>query len=217
MKFLFSSHRFPGTAEISEAAENDDAPQELVGNDDAYLVEETAKGDVTAFTILVTRHTPSLYRVAHRMLGSREEAEDIVQECFTRLWTSAPNWSPQGAGLVAWLHRVTMNLCRDRLRKPRPTAIGVLPDIEDVALRADMIIEGQEARLTIEHALATLPPHYRAALVLSYYEGLPNALAAEIMDLNIKALESLLVRARRQLRRWLELNEFTIADLEHLA
>ncbi len=171
---------------------------------DAVLMVAVGQGSASAFGVLVERHTPQLYRLAARMLGDRVEAEDVVQECFTRLWQNAPRWQPSGAGLVGWLHRVAVNLCLDRKRRFRVVITPDVPDCEDPAPLADVLIEADQARCAVSDALAALPARHRAALVLCYYEGLSNASAAEVLELNIKALESLLFRARRLMRERLE-------------
>lgn len=208
----------------SEALTSDDValepaaspPTEASGlmADDAVLMRQVASGSVEAFAILVDRHSPALYRVAMRMLADAAEAEDVTQDCFTRLWQNAPRWQPSGAGLVGWLHRVTMNLCFDRKRRFRVVTVETLPDPADDAPLPDRRIEADQAAEAIAVALGDLPERYRAALVLCYYEGFSNALAAEVLDLNIKAMESLLFRARRQMRGLLEARDICCADLE---
>lgn len=172
--------------------------------DDVALMAAVGEGSATAFEVLVERYSPQLYRVAARMLGDGFEAEDVVQECFTRLWQNAPRWQPLGAGLIGWLHRVTMNLCLDRKRRFRVIITPDVPECADPAPLADAVIEADQARCAVADALADLPARHRAALVLCYYEGLSNARAAEVLDLNIKALESLLFRARRLMRERLQ-------------
>lgn len=180
---------------------------------DVALMAWVARGDVDAFATLVDRHTAQLYRVAVRMLGDGHEAEDVVQEAFTRLWQHAQRWEASGAGLVGWLHRVTMNLCFDRKRRFRVVTAPELPEMIDEAPLADSMIEVQQARDAVAGALADLPDRYRAALVLCYYEGFSNVLAAETLELNIKAMESLLFRARRHLRELLEKRDVRCRDL----
>ncbi|EGD59670.1 RNA polymerase sigma factor [Novosphingobium nitrogenifigens DSM 19370] len=158
------------------------------------------EGSVEAFSILVDRHSGALYRVAARMLGDGHEAEDVVQECFVRLWQHAPRWQPSGAGLVGWLHRIALNLCFDRKRRFRVVVTPDVPDQADDAPLADILIEADQAHGEVTAALDALPERYRAALVLCYLEGQSNAMAAQVLNLNIKAMESLLFRARRQLR-----------------
>lgn len=181
--------------------------------DDTVLMARVGQGDVSAFSTLVEHHSPALYRVAARMLGDGHEAEDVVQECFARMWQNAPRWRPSGAGLVGWLHRVAMNLCFDRKRRFRVITTDAVPDLPDEAPSADRRIEADQAQRAVAAALADLPERYRAALVLCYYEDFSNALAAEVMDLNIKAMESLLFRARRQMRELLVARDVGCGDM----
>ncbi len=182
---------------------------------DTELVGLVGAGSVAAFAVLVERHSAGLYRVGVRMLGDRHEAEDVVQDAFARLWQYAARWKPSGAGLIGWLHRVTINLCFDRKRRFRVITTDDLPDIEDQAPLADRLIEADQARAAVAGALNALPERYRAALVLCYFENHSNAAAADILCLNIKALESLLFRARRQMRVVLEQRELAWRDLVH--
>lgn len=190
------------------------APSPWRALDDSRLMEEVGRGGVDAFSILVDRHSGALYRVACRMLTDPHEAEDVVQDCFARLWQNAPRWKPCGAGLVGWLHRVTMNLCFDRKRRVQPLIMPSVPDRPDSAPLADDLLQIDQTQRAVAGALADLPERYRAALVLCYYEGFTNALAADILDLNIKAMESLLFRARRQLRDLLQARDISCRDLE---
>lgn len=207
-----SSHDVPVTRAIPDSLRADDAAM-LAALPDAALMREVGTGSVAAFAVLVERHTPALYRVAMRMLSDGHEAEDVVQECFTRLWQHAPRWQPSGAGLVGWLHRIAMNLCFDRKRRFRVVTMPDLPDMVDNAPMADDLIAAEQAHGAVATALADLPERYRAALVLCYYEGFTNALAADVLALNIKAMESLLFRARRQMRDLLETRDVAWRDV----
>ncbi len=196
-------------ATFSDAATAPDA----AGRADNVLMGHVARGCAASFGVLVERHTPALYRVACRMLGDGHEAEDVVQECFARLWQYAARWRAEGAGLVGWLHRVAINLCFDRQRRFRVVTMPDLPDMADDAPLADRQMETDEMQRAVLGALGELPPRYRAALVLCYYEGFTAALAAQVLELNVKAMESLLFRARRQMRSLLEAGHFGSADL----
>lgn len=175
-----------------------------------------ALGDVAAFSLLVERHSPRLYRVAYRMLGHAQEAEDVTQDAFTRLWQSAPKWTPRGGGLGAWLHRVVVNRCLDKLRQFRVVTTDVMPDMADDAPSPERSLAIDRLGRAMEDALAALPGRHRAAIVLCYFEGLSNIVAAQVLELNLKAMESLLFRARRGLRELLETRGVRIEDLELL-
>lgn len=185
---------------------------------DTILMERIGAGDAGAFALMVERHSATLYRLALRMLADSHDAEDVVQECFTRLWQQAPRWRSFGAGPVGWLYRIAVNLCYDRHRRLRVVApADDLPDRIDESPLADNLIEAGDTCRAVARALADLPERYRAALVLCYYEGLSNAAAAEVLELNLKALESLLFRARRQMRNLLLARQVGACDVALVA
>jgi len=197
---------------IGVTAVNDRAPTGQAA-DDATLVAAAGAGSMAAFAVLVARHRPALYRQALRLLGDPHEAEDVVQDAFARLWQHASHWQPSGAGLVGWLHRVTTNLCFDRKRKFRAITTPDLPEMIDLAPLADCVIAAEQAAAQIAAALRALPDRHRAALTLCYFDGLSNAAAADALNLHIKAMESLLFRARCQLRDILDRDQIGLADL----
>lgn len=166
---------------------------------DAALQAKVAAGDAAAFGVLVDRHSPMAFRVACRMLGDRSEAEDVVQDAFTRLWINAASLD-FAAGPGGWLHRVTVNLCFDRLRRRRFVADVAVPDIADDAPGADLAHDRARLAAVTSAAIARLPDRQRAAIILTHYEQFANAAAAAALGLNIKAFESLLLRARAALR-----------------
>src|SRR3954451_5901493 len=99
-----------------------------------------AAGDALAFRALVERHMAMVHALAWRMLGPAD-AEDVVQESFTRLWVNAKGWAPAGGGLGGWLRRGATNLCLDRLRRPRTVSDALLADHEDGAPPADLRLD----------------------------------------------------------------------------
>lgn len=170
-----------------------------VAPDDAALMASVAGGCARAFRAVVDRHSGAAFRVAYRMTGDASEAEEIVQEAFTRLWTSAPTLGG-GAGPGGWLHRVTINLCLDRLRRRRFVSDAPAPDLADERPGADLMLDRARMEAITAECVARLPDRQRAAIILTYTEGLPNMAAAAALDLNLKAFESLLLRARTALR-----------------
>ena len=180
-------------------ARPDRSPAPPTADDDA-LMRRVAARDAEAFRTLVDRHAARPHRIAWRMLGEAMEAEDVAQESLLRLWQQAPQWRGGGPGVGAWLTRVATNLCLDRLRRRRPLGSDAIPERADESPLADALIEADEARGRVIGALDRLPEAQRAAVVLTHYEELPNAEAAAMLEMNIKAFESLLLRARRALR-----------------
>ncbi|MDX1483393.1 MAG: sigma-70 family RNA polymerase sigma factor [Alphaproteobacteria bacterium] len=188
-----------GAADPSSPA----AAKQPASASDDYLIALAAGGDGAAWSALVERYLAQITGHAWYMLGDPREAEDIAQEAFLRLFAKAPEWQPDGAKLKTWLYRVVVNLCIDRKRKAVPLPIENLPELPDGgAETADRSLDVQRA---VRGALDDLPPRQRAALVLTYYQGCSNSEAGEILGISDEAVESLLARGRRALRRDLAL------------
>jgi RNA polymerase sigma-70 factor (ECF subfamily) len=190
---------------------------------DEELMAAVVLGDPSAYQALVRKNLPAISRYALRLVGSRSESEDIAQETFLRLWTTAKKWDPAKAKLTTWLHRITHNLCIDFLRKQK--RVSLEPDFDSEvsseeatsgkfsnALRESAEAQGdspdreaREAELrALDRALNMLPEAQRSALLLCHYQGFSNKEAADIMGSSVQALESLIARAKRGLRTQLE-------------
>lgn len=169
------------------------------GDDDA-LMTRIAGRDAVAFSRVVDTHAAMLHRVAYRMIGDAAEAEDIAQEALLRLWASAERWRPGQAGIAAWLTRVAVNQCLDRLRRRRFASHEEPPERADESPGAEAMVEEEQWRRAALAALGDISERHRAAIVLTYYEELPNSMAADALDMNLKAFESLLLRARGAMR-----------------
>lgn len=170
--------------------------------DDA-LVRHVARGDKLAFARLVERHSARLMGLAVRIVGNRAVAEEILQEVFTRAWTGAPAWQQKAAGphaYTAWLSRVATNLAIDQLRRPRALPIEAAPEPADDTADAVSGMIARERLARLHAAVAGLPPRQRAAIALTYDQGLSNADGAAALETSVGAFELLLVRARRALR-----------------
>jgi RNA polymerase sigma-70 factor (ECF subfamily) len=170
---------------------------------DAALIARVGRSDPAAVRALVARKLPRLLALATRMLGDRMEAEDVAQEAFLRIWKHAPRWREGEARFDTWLHRVALNLCYDRLRAARDEPVDALPDSVDPAPPPDARLEAHAREAGVRAALAALPTRQREAIVLQYYQELSNLEAAAAMGITVDALESLLARARRNLRMYL--------------
>ena len=171
--------------------------------DDGTLMQRVASGDARALETIAERHTAMLFAIAWRMLNDAAEAEDVVQEAITRAWVKAGSWTPVGGGLGGWLRRVATNLCIDRQRRRAFVSGNAIPETADDGPAADVLIDEQRRAAAVAAAMQALPDRQRAAIVLTYYEGVSNAEAAAALGIGVKALESLLVRARQGLSRTL--------------
>ncbi len=174
----------------------------MVSDDD--LLCAAGRGDETAFASLTRRHAARARTLAFRQLGNMADAEDVMQEAFWRIWKHAGKWRPGEAAFTTWLHRIVINACIDRERRMkwrRWLPFGDLPEPASDTLNAE---EELESRGELRHVLADiqfLPARQRAALLLAAEGGRSNRDIADTLDISEKALESLLVRARRTLRQ----------------
>ena len=142
----------------------------------------------------------TLYNQAYYMLGDQMAAEDITQTVFMKTWQNIETWKAGQAKLITWMRRVTTNACLDQLRKKKPVYSDVIPDIEDTADTPFDALSRQNQSDVIKAALQELSDRQRAAVTLSYYQGLSQREGAAAMDITEGAYESLLVRGRKSLK-----------------
>jgi RNA polymerase sigma-70 factor (ECF subfamily) len=174
--------------------------------DDARLMEATAAGDAGAFRQLVERHQTLIVGTVARMLGQNADAEDIAQQVFVRVWKSAARYVPT-AKFTTWLLKITRNLVFNEFRRrSRHLAVPLetetdnrpLPD-EQTATPKEALLQ-RELQTAIDHAIAQLPEKQRMALVLRRYEELSYEEIADVLELSVPAVKSVLFRARTELR-----------------
>lgn len=169
--------------------------------DDHELLALIQSGDHAAFSELVRRHTERFYRLAFRHVQNKESAEDIVQDAFLKLWEDPGKWrGERNTKFTTWFYRVVVNLCLDWQKKKRPAELDeALPLVDGREGMDAAMIRTQEQRI-LEQEIAALPERQRTALNLCFGEGLSNQEAAETMELNLKALQSLIMRAKTTLK-----------------
>lgn len=140
---------------------------------DAALVERVRAGDTSAFATLVDRYQQRSFWVARGMVGNDEDARDIAQEAFVRVFKSIDRFDTR-MRLYTWLYQIVVNLCIDHLRKQgkrRAASLDVLGDVAGAPAGKDDL-EGAELRTRVHRVLGELPDKYRAVMVLSDLEGI---------------------------------------------
>lgn len=174
---------------------------------DADLSRACRRGDARAWERLVRQHTPLVYRLAHRMLGSRAEAEDACQEAFMRIHRSFDSFDGTRR-LSPWIAQITYHVCLRRLeraaRQPRAAtgeaALEVLPAPERDPERG---AAGHEEEALLERCLEGLSAQDRALLELRYRDGLSDAEVAEATGMHLGTVKTRIFRARALLREQL--------------
>jgi RNA polymerase sigma-70 factor, ECF subfamily len=176
--------------------------------EDVRLMRLVARGDSSALEDLIERHQALVAGTVARMLGSNSDVEDIAQQVFIRVWKSARRYVPR-AKFTTWLLKITRNLVFNELRRARRRAQVPLqsdPGAEEIPLKdetnpaPDASLLEDELQRAIEEAILQLPESQRMALVLRRYEQLSYDQIAEVLDLSVPAVKSVLFRARTELR-----------------
>ncbi len=174
----------------------------LSHDEEIRLLQRIAVGDERAFRRLVDEHLAGVHHFAVRLLGRREEAEEVAQDTFLRLWETAERFEPR-ARLRTWLYTVARHAAIDRLRKRRETFTDRIEEAPGSGGPGALLASKQDAE-AVRAALAELAPRQRAAITLVHYQGLSGTEAAQAMGIGVEAVESLLSRARRKLRTILQ-------------
>ena len=179
-------------------------------DEEAALLDRLAMGDQEAFRVLVERNIDRMFALALRILGNRDDAEDVVQDTFLKVWSRRAEYQQGRAKFSTWLYRVVTNRCIDLRRRPRTEDVDTVPEPADAAPDAVCTLQQSEVAGMLDEAMNSLPEQQRVAVILSYHDDMSNAEIAEIMGTTVMAVESLLKRGRQQLKKVLRRNEGAI-------
>jgi len=169
--------------------------------DDEALLRQIQGGNQEAFAALVDRHARRFYSSAYRLLFSKNDAEDIVQQAFLNLWERRQSWDQnKGAKFTTWFYRVIVNLCLDHNRKKKPMPLSKNMEPIDKHDGPDILLDEKQKQAILDLFIKELPERQQLALTLCFYEGISNQEAAEIIGIKVKALQSLIMRAKTTLK-----------------
>jgi RNA polymerase sigma-70 factor, ECF subfamily len=177
--------------------------------DDSQLIDETLRGDSAAFGQLVTKYQDRLYNTIVHVIGSTDEAYDVVQDALVQAFVKLESFHRE-SGFYTWLYRIALNAAVSRRRRHKPMQsveqtrelTGEEPPGR-LASPSDRL-EQQERAAQVQAALATLSDEHRTVLVLREMEGCSYEAIGEILDLPVGTVRSRLHRARLQLREQLK-------------
>lgn len=174
---------------------------------------KVAQGDTQAFEILVHRHQKRILNLIFRFIGDREQAEDVAQDVFVRVWQAAKEYEPKSK-FTTWVYRISANLCIDLQKTVHYKQIFVYPHFnaehpnesnelfsysDNSRSPEDLMLAAEKSR-TISAAIQKLPYNQRMAVILKKFEGLSYSEIAKVLGCSVSAVESLLVRAKKNLR-----------------
>jgi len=177
----------------------------VVETDDIQLVRAAQTGDLWAFEELVRRHETRVYRVALRLLGSPDEAEDAAQEAFVQVWQALPAFRGESS-VSTWLYRIVTNRCLS-LMEARRGYEPLSERYEAPTAGPQRATETHDALAALKKAVLHLTPEQRVPLVLRELEGRSYDEIAEILEISVPAVKGRLHRARLEvvvaMRQWL--------------
>lgn len=191
------------------------------GSDEELVAAATA-GDLESFNQLVARWERPIYALAFRTLGREEDARDVVQEAFLRAFRGLRGFKGQ-AKFSSWLYRITLNLCRDWIRRERRAPIVATPAGTDPNTFADEqvapnvsveeLVGRRQMSEAVAQAMAELPDEQRTAILLKEYHGLTFQEIADTLQCPLSTVKTRLYQGLSVLRRRLERRQSEQASL----
>lgn len=181
---------------------------------DEELVARSQRGDVDSFNQLILRWERPIYALAYRVIGREEEARDVCQEAFLRAFRALPGFKGQ-AKFSSWLYRITLNLCRDWIRRQRRAPVSQMPEDTDVLEMAaargpvesiEDLVARRELSAVVEEAMTLLPDEQRTAIILKEYHGMTFQEIADLQGCPLSTVKTRLYQGLSVLRRQLERN-----------
>ncbi|HKI85155.1 MAG TPA: sigma-70 family RNA polymerase sigma factor [Thermoanaerobaculia bacterium] len=176
---------------------------------DRLLAERHRHGDPEAFSELYDRFSSMVFGLAYRLIGNREEAADVAQEVFLRIFRHLGRFRGRSS-LKTWIYRITMNQCRSYLARRRRPGISLADEhpengmeLEATALGPERRAAGHELGSRLNHALAEMSPKLREAVLLRDLEGLDYREIGRILKVRPGTVRSRIARGREQLRQLL--------------
>jgi RNA polymerase sigma-70 factor (ECF subfamily) len=191
---------------------------------DFELAQRHGRGDLGAFDEVYARYAAMVYNLALRLSGDGDEAADLTQEIFLRVFRHLDSFSGRSA-LKTWIFRVALNHCRERMSRFRPLTLPIGEETEEagVARLADPGRGPEEQAVAADlgrqvgRALALLPAPFREAVVLRDLQGLSYQEIAAVLGVRVGTVRSRIARGREQLRHLLDRQGIAAPGLDTLA
>jgi RNA polymerase sigma-70 factor, ECF subfamily len=180
---------------------------------DEELVARSRGGDLDSFNQLVVRWERPIYALAYRVIGREEEARDVAQETFLRAFRALGGFKGQ-AKFSSWLYRITLNLCRDWIRRERRTPVSQAPEGVDIIELAgetepsesiEDLVSRRELGRAVAKAMAMLPEEQRTAIILKEYHGLTFQEIADLLECPLSTVKTRLYQGLIVLRKQLSM------------
>lgn len=182
-----------------------------MSNNEQLLVERSKNGDISAFEMLVETYQKKVFNLAYRIIGNYDDANDLAQEAFIRIFRSISGFKGQSS-FSTWIYRITTNVCLDEIRKRKNKLVQSLDEdiqTDDGEMQRqimsddplpDEILEKQELRAVINDSLEELKEEYRIIITLRDIQGMSYEEIAKALDCPTGTVKSRINRARQALK-----------------
>lgn len=176
---------------------------------DEELVALCVSGDRDSFNQLITRWERPIYALAYRVIGREDEARDVVQEAFLRAYRGLRNFRGQ-AKFSSWIYRITLNLCRDWIRRERRTPVSQAPEGVDLAEMAaergpvesvEDLVARHDLSRAVAKAMEQLPDEQRTTIILKEYHGMTFQEIADLQGCPLSTVKTRVYQGLAVLRR----------------
>ncbi len=165
----------------------------MTDSNDLELVELFQKGDETSFNVLVRRYQEKVYWIARRFFNDHDQADDIVQEVFIKVYSALKNFRGE-SGFYTWLYRITVNIALNAIRKQRVRNFIRIDELfekdTDKDEQPDAIFEKDEQQRLIEEAIIKLPEKQKTVFILRYHEELSYEDISKILKTSVGGLKA---------------------------
>jgi RNA polymerase sigma-70 factor (ECF subfamily) len=171
----------------------------------ADLMEALRAGDVSAFEAVFQDYRKMVFKTAYLMTGSKEEAEDVLQEVFVSVWRSRKTFNPKKGKLSTWIYRITVNRCLSRRRRKKPALLPLedknidLPYTKPTKQPEEILVTRLEYERLVK-AMNALDSKHRSVLVLRYFNDLSYDEIAQVIGIPLGTVKSRISQALKSLR-----------------
>lgn len=177
------------------------------------LLRQSKAGDIASFERLIERHQQIAFNIAYRMTGNEEDAKDMAQEAFIKVYKSIGSFR-EDASFSTWLYRIVVNTCKDELRKHRLKVVSldqpidadessIRIEIPDLSQAPETIMEQKSLQEALQLALGSLPEQNRVAVVMRDVQGFSYEDIALCINVPVGTVKSRINRGRSMLRDYL--------------
>lgn len=181
----------------------------MTDSEKIWLMQSKA-GDLASFERLIEKHQQVAYNIAYRMVGNEEDAKDMTQEAFIKVFKSIKSFR-EDSSFSTWLYRIVMNTCKDELRKrkinvvsiDRPLETGESSaqfDIPDLTYSPEVAFEKKQLHELLQEALVSIPEQNRTVVVMRDVQGFSYEDIAAVMNIPVGTVKSRINRGRHMLR-----------------